>query len=154
MEKTEEIRPLHDSTDYTRGVYYNKPIRFTKGGIFVVISTEAVLYTDPQAQKPQGFCPVCGGEIYAPEGICLRCQRRWPRLAELSGEYEAAAVLLRNRLQLLRRQLSQTPDPEEAWRLKRRINELTPMLTQMNELAELTAHYYERGYYRSGKYTL
>ena len=32
--------------------------------------------------------------------------------------------------------------------------ELTPMLTQMNELAELTAHYYKRGYYRNAKYTL
>jgi hypothetical protein len=38
--------------------------------------------------------------------------------------------------------------------LKRRIAELTPMLTQMNELAELTEHYYERGYYRNGKCTL
>jgi hypothetical protein len=28
------------------------------------------------------------------------------------------------------------------------------MLTQMNELAELTAHYYERGYWRNAKYTL
>lgn len=45
-------------------------------------------------------------------------------------------------------------DPEEIWRCKRRIAELTPMLTQMNELAELTAHYYDRGYYRNEKYTV
>ena len=45
-------------------------------------------------------------------------------------------------------------DPEQIWHIKRRIAELTPMLTQMNELAELTARYYERGYYRSAKYTL
>ena len=50
--------------------------------------------------------------------------------------------------------LYSTNDPEEIWHLKRRIAELTPMLTQMNELAELTAHYYDRGYYRSEKYTL
>ena len=50
--------------------------------------------------------------------------------------------------------LQQTEDPEEIWHIKRRIAELTPMLTQMNELAELTAHYYDRGYYRSEKYTL
>ena len=117
-------------------------------------SMEAVLYTDPQTQSPRGFCPVCGGEIYASEGECLRCRRRWPSLADLSGDYEAAAVLLRQRLKLLRRELSRAKDPEEAWKLKRRIAELTPMLTQMNELAELTAHYYERGYYRIGKYTL
>ena len=75
-------------------------------------------------------------------------------LAELSECYEAAAVPLRARLRLLRQMLVQTEDPEEVWHLKRRIAELTPMLTQMNELAELTAHYYDRGYYRSEKYTL
>ena len=67
-------------------------------------------------------------------------------LAELSKCYEAAAVPLRARLRELRILLTQTEDPEEIWHIKRRIAELTPMLTQMNELAELTAHYYERGY--------
>ena len=52
------------------------------------------------------------------------------------------------------RLLAATDDPEEIWRYKRRIAELTPMLTQMNELAELTAHYYDRGYYRNEKYTV
>lgn len=75
-------------------------------------------------------------------------------LAELSKSYEAAAEPLRQRLKELRQQLEQAEDPEEIWHLKRRIQELTPMLTEMNELAELTARYYERGYYRSGKYTL
>ena len=75
-------------------------------------------------------------------------------LKELSRCYEEAAVPLRNRLRELRCLLAQTTDPEEIWRIKRRIAELTPMLTQMNELAELTAHYYDRGYYRSEKYTL
>ena len=75
-------------------------------------------------------------------------------LAQLSCEYEASAALLRTRLRLLRQLLAEAEDPEEIWHIKRRIAELTPMLTQMNELAELTAHYYERGYYRSEKYTL
>lgn len=75
-------------------------------------------------------------------------------LQELSKCYEAAAVPLRSRLKQLRGQLKQAEDPEEIWHLKRRIAELTPMLTQMNELAELTAHYYDRGYYRSEKYTV
>ena len=75
-------------------------------------------------------------------------------LAEISRDYEASAKLLRARLRLLRQQLVQATDPEEIWHLKRRIAELTPMLTQMNELAELTAHYYERGYWRNAKYTL
>ena len=75
-------------------------------------------------------------------------------LAELSKCYEEAAVPLRARLRELRILLAQAEDPEEIWHIKRRIAELTPMLTQMNELAELTAHYYERGYYRNEKYTL
>ena len=74
-------------------------------------------------------------------------------LKELSETYEAAAVPLRARLSQLRFQLQNAQDPEEIWHLKRRIAELTPMLTQMNELKELTARYYERGYYRNKKYT-
>lgn len=75
-------------------------------------------------------------------------------LKELSGGYRASAALLRRRLSQLRALLSQSEDPEEIWHIKRRIAELTPILTQMNELAELTEHYYEKGYYRSKKYTL
>lgn len=75
-------------------------------------------------------------------------------LCELSRCYEQAAVPLRDRLRELRQALARSEDPDEIWHLKRRIAELTPMLTQMNELADLTAHYYERGYYRNEKYTL
>ena len=75
-------------------------------------------------------------------------------LREMSKEYRAAAVPLRKRLAQLRRMLTKTDDPEEIWHLKHRIAVLTPMLTEMNELAELTEHYYERGYYRGEKYTL
>ena len=75
-------------------------------------------------------------------------------LQELSLCYEEAAVPLRARLRFLRQAVAASSDPDEIWHLKRRIAELTPMLTQMNELAELTAHYYDRGYYRSEKYTV
>ena len=75
-------------------------------------------------------------------------------LREMSRDYRAAAVPLRRRLAQLRRALAKADDPEEIWHLKRRIAELTPMLTEMNELAELTERYYERGYYRNEKYTL
>lgn len=37
---------------------------------------EETLYFDPQAAIPAGYCPVCGGELYAIGGICLRCERR------------------------------------------------------------------------------
>ena len=75
-------------------------------------------------------------------------------LAELSISYEVSAQLLRNRMKEIRACLQQTEDPEQRWQLKRRLAELTPILTQMNELAELTAHYYDRGYWRSEKYTV
>lgn len=75
-------------------------------------------------------------------------------LAELSISYEASAQLLRDRMREIRALLRKTEDPEQRWRLKRRLAELTPILTQMNELAELTAHYYDRGYWRNEKYTV
>ncbi len=75
-------------------------------------------------------------------------------LTELSLSYETSAALLRQRLRELRIALAAAVDPEDRFRLQRRIQELTPMLTQMNELAELTGRYYERGYWRSEKYTV
>ena len=75
-------------------------------------------------------------------------------LAEMSRDYEHAAQLLRQRLKELPALAAAEEDPEKLWHLQRRIAELTPMLTQMNELAELPARYYERGYRRNAKYTL
>ena len=66
-------------------------------------------------------------------------------LKDLAKEYEASAVLLRNRLSELRRMEKVADDPEERWRIRRRIAELTPMLTQMNDLAFMLEHYYEKG---------
>ena len=75
-------------------------------------------------------------------------------LAQLSGEYEASAALLRARIRELRQAIRLETDPEARLRLRRRVAELSPMLTQMNQLAELTARYYERGYCRNEKYSL
>ena len=75
-------------------------------------------------------------------------------LQELSRGYAESAELLSRRMSQLRKMLDKAEDPEEIWHIKRRIQELSPMLTEMNELAELTARYYERGYYRNEKYTL
>ena len=51
-------------------------------------------------------------------------------LLEISQTYRDAAVPLRARLKLLRQLLAATNDPEEQWHIKRRIAELTPMLTR------------------------
>ena len=74
-------------------------------------------------------------------------------LSDLSADYQHSALLIRNRMAELRAELRTATDPETIWNLKRRIAELTPMLTEMNELADLTAHYYEKGHYRNEKYS-
>ena len=35
---------------------------------------ESNLYTDPQAQPPADFCPVCGSERYWPGLHCIVCE--------------------------------------------------------------------------------
>ena len=74
-------------------------------------------------------------------------------MEELSETYREAAKPLRERLKQLRMELVTQTNPEAVFSLKWRIAQMTPILTQLNELAELTAHYYERGYWRSEKYT-
>ena len=116
---------------------------------------EQILHKDPQREKEGSYCPRCGGEQYPPSLTCHRCERRpFAPLKDLSRGYREAARPLRVRLRELRLALEKAEDPEEIWHLKRRIAELTPLLTQMNELADLTEHYYDRGYWRSEKYTL
>ena len=39
---------------------------------------EQVLYVDEQSLPHVGFCETCGGEVYEPSLICLRCERRKP----------------------------------------------------------------------------
>ena len=75
-------------------------------------------------------------------------------LKEMSAEYRAAAQPLRERLRQLRQAKKRMRDREELFWIDRRMSVLTAMLTQVNELAELTEHYYERGYYRNEKYRL
>ena len=75
-------------------------------------------------------------------------------MQEISAEYRTSAALLSARLKQLRQKMKEAHDAETIWQLKRRIAELTPILTQMNELAELTEHYYDKGYWRDEKYTV
>ena len=75
-------------------------------------------------------------------------------LSELSAAYEQSAQLLRRRMSQLRQMIQQTEDPEVEFALRHRMAQLAPLLTEMNELAELTRRYYERGYWKNEKYTL
>lgn len=76
------------------------------------------------------------------------------RLHELSEGYRLAAVPLREKLRLLRLELKQADEPSERAALRHEIALLSGIMTQCRELEELTAHYYERGFYRDEKYTL
>lgn len=76
------------------------------------------------------------------------------RLAELSEGYLAAALILRAQLRNLRAELKQAETPQARAALRHQIASLAQILTQCYELADLTAHYYERGYHRNEKYTL
>ena len=75
-------------------------------------------------------------------------------LSEMSYVYREDAIHLRMRITELR-QAGRTADSrEEASRFKRRIADLEVLLRQTRELADLTAHYYERNFYRNEKYTV
>ena len=73
-------------------------------------------------------------------------------LRELSNDYRAAAQPIRQRLRELRQREKVATDEHERFWLSRRKLVLGQMLQQLNELAELTAHYYERGYDRNEGY--
>jgi len=75
-------------------------------------------------------------------------------MLELSRTYQDSAELLRLRIQELRASRKRTADKEEAHRLQSRIDALAPLLREARELAYLTAHYYDRRYRGSGRYTL
>ena len=74
-------------------------------------------------------------------------------LYQMSYVYREDALRFRMRITVLREQ-ARTAEGEDKLRLKRRILELQQLLRQSCELADLTRHYYERGYYRNERYTL
>jgi len=76
------------------------------------------------------------------------------KLADLSDGYRQAALPLRDRLRLLRQALKAADTPQRRAALRHEIALLSGIMTQCRELTELTAHYYERGYWRNDKYTL
>ena len=75
-------------------------------------------------------------------------------LLEMSVQYADRAALIRARLRELRAEERQQENPEAARGLRRRIDELTPLLRECRELAVLTARYYDRSYHKHERYTL
>lgn len=74
------------------------------------------------------------------------------KLSEMSTYYEESGALISTRLKVLREELRQEMDPAAAWHLKRRIEDLRPMLTQCRKLSTLTARYYDREFHRYDEY--
>lgn len=75
-------------------------------------------------------------------------------LFEMSASYRDSAAAIHGRIVELRGLERAQVDPEAAFRLRRRIDELTPLWREARELAALTAHYYDRSYHKHEKYTL
>ncbi len=75
-------------------------------------------------------------------------------LLELSVEYRAQAQALRARIARLEGLMEKAGTEEERLLLCARLRPLRVMWREARDLSVLTAHYYERGYHRSGRYTV
>lgn len=72
---------------------------------------------------------------------------------EIGAQYDDAEKELGQRIRELRAQHRATDDPDTAWRLQRRIEELIPLRKEARQLSNLCLHYYERSFWRSELYT-
>lgn len=75
-------------------------------------------------------------------------------MQELSPQYARQAEAVSRRLRELRQQALTEGNPERVQALRRRQQELRRLLQEARELAEHTAHYYDRGYIRREKYRI
>ena len=75
-------------------------------------------------------------------------------LYQMSFVYREDAVRFRMRITALRQKARSAATREETQQIARRIADLQTLARQSRELAELTQHYYERGYYCDERYTL
>lgn len=75
-------------------------------------------------------------------------------LLEMSVQYKTDADTFARRIKDLQQQAQKTDDPEVRWQLQQRIAALTPLLRQSRALAQITEHYYDRGYTKHAQYHL
>ena len=123
-------------------------------------------FRDRQQTDLVGFCPACGGELYAGDaadeaGRCPLCVRRERErkenamtLKEMGGAYRDQAEILRRRIRELQTALARTEEREEKDDLTGRIDLLQSIWRETRDLAVLLERYYERGYRRNAHYTL
>lgn len=75
-------------------------------------------------------------------------------LFELSREYSAQALLLHDRLRLLRQQEASAPSERDRIRIHDQVRILSAMWRDTRDIAVLTEHYYERSHCRNANYIL
>ena len=75
-------------------------------------------------------------------------------LSEMSLDYKRYQLAFHSRIKELRAAAKAETDPRRAAALEARARDLEPLRREARELADLTARYYERGYYRNEQYTL
>lgn len=77
-----------------------------------------------------------------------------PELKDLAQGYRDSYALLSARIALLRTELSIASDPDDVFKLTRRIADLSAARKDLRPIAELCERYYDRGYKRHEAFTL
>ena len=75
-------------------------------------------------------------------------------LLEMSAVYADSAARLRLRITELQTAAKREADPKIVRSLNQRVEILIPLLREMRELADLTAHYYDKRCCKYDKYIL
>ena len=75
-------------------------------------------------------------------------------LSEMSLDYKRDQLAFHSRIKELRAAAKAETDPRRAAALEARARDLEPLRREARQLADLTARYYEMGYYRNEQYTL
>jgi hypothetical protein len=75
-------------------------------------------------------------------------------LLEMSAVYADSAARLRLRITELQTAAKREADPKIVRSLNQRVEILIPLLREMRELADLTAHYYDKRCCKHDKYIL
>lgn len=75
------------------------------------------------------------------------------KLSDLAQGYAESEKLIGARLKELRAEARATDDPALKKQLERRILELKPLYTEVRDIKKICLYYYERSFWRNGKYT-
>lgn len=75
-------------------------------------------------------------------------------LSEMSLEYKKSHLAFSARIKELKAAAKAEADPRKVAALLSRARDLEAPRREAGELAELTARYYEKGYYKNEKYSL